>query len=1060
MKRLITFCVNNSLFVNLAALFFIGAGLMSLIQMGREAFPKVNYDVVTVQTNYFGAPAQEIEKLITIKLEDELKEVDGIDETVSVSTENVSVIVIKLDPDEKDKRKVVNDIQRAVDRTGDLPADLEDDPIVTEIESDNFPVINVSVAADIEEHALQNVARHLETELLDISGVAKVSRLGWRDREIWVEVNPDVVNRDKLSLENVAMALATQNLNSPGGTLDTPDGGEFLVRTMGEFENADGIKKVIIRANDLGNWITVGDVAEVKDTFEDDDRIEKTRGKKTITLTVIKKESGDIIDVVNEVKRVSKAFEAQQDGQVEISFFDDMSYYVKRRLNVLVNNGKVGMVLVVGSLIVFMTKRLALMTAMGIPIALLTTFFLMHTLGLSINLVTMFALIMVLGLIVDDAIVISENVYRHMESGKSPKQAAVDGTMEVALPVISTVLTTIAAFIPLFFMTGIMGKFIRCIPVVVVAALSASLIEALFVLPSHLADFVKPQRRRQHEKSAFDHHFQGFRIRYLRLLRWVIHHRYKALGLVFAIFVGSFILFKVGMRFVLFPQGLIEEFFVRTKAPIGTSLQENEKRMEKIEALIEALPKGELDNYITQVGLTREGFDDPYSNRGSHIGQLHIFLTPEKDRKRHADQIIDQLRKETEPIKDLFDEIEFEKVRAGPPVGKPISIRLRGDSLARLEEVADKVKAELKTIKGTKDIKDDFDPGKKELRVVIDGEKAKKAYLTVRDIATTVKSAIDGYVATTIQKTDEEIDVIVRYPKSYTNSREIFNRLYTPNQYGNLIPINKVAHLEEAAGIQAIKRLDSKRMIQVSGDVDEDVVTPLEVQKKIGKFLNKEIIPHYPEVTVKYGGEQEETQNSFADFQRAFVLAAFLIFIIMACNFNSVIQPLVVMVSIPFGLVGVILAFFLHHQPLSFMAMLGMIGLSGVVVNDSIVLVDFINQHLKMGWTRAHAVFSAGRLRLRPVLLTSISTVVGLAPVAYGIGGSDPFIKPMALAIAWGLFLATALTLLVIPCIYIVADDLKQKTLKRAPQIWSIVLERLKPLWQTVKSKSTALLKR
>jgi len=1039
MKSLIRFSVNNSLFVNLMSVFMVVAGILALMNMSREAFPNISYDLVTIRTDYFGAPAQEIEKLISIKIEDELKEIDGIDELTSVSTENISLIIIKLDPDHEDKPKVVNDIQRAVDRVNDLPDDLEDDPIVTEVESKNYPVINVSVSGDFSEHELQKIAKVLETRILDIQEVAKVSRIGWRDREIWVEVDPELVDDYRLSLEEVISALKTRNLNLPGGSLDTALRGEVLVRTVGEFEDPKEIENVIIRANDVGNWIRVKDVAEVKDTFEDDDLLEKTRGQQTITLTVIKKQSADIIEVVNKVKAEAEAFQLQAPEGVEISYFDDLSYYVKRRLNVLVNNGKIGIVLVLFSLLFFLSRSVASMTALGIPIAIAFTFLLMSFMGLSINLITMFTLIMVMGIIVDDSIVIAENVYRHLQWGYSPKEAAIKGASEVAVPVLCTVLTTIAAFFPILFMTGMMGKFCYEIPFVVVAALGASLIECIFVLPSHLADFSRKSKNHGREakrKGWFNRGFQHFRIFYLRVLRWVVHHRYKAIVVVIAVFVSGVMLFQFHMKFILFPEGLIEEFFVRAKAPIGTSLEDNEQRMVKIEEAVKQLREGELENFVTQIGLTQDEPSDPYASRGTNLAQVHVYLTPDKDRERKADEIIEEIRTKVEPYvmeassdetnpNLLFEEITFEKVRAGPPVGKPVNIRIRGDDFDELERVAELYKQKLSEITGVYDIRDDFDPGKNEIRVVVDGEEAKRNFISVRDIAFTIKNAIDGGVATTIQKTDEEIDVVVRYPESYLNAEGVFDRLFVPNENGKLIALNKVSKLEEVPGIHAIKRFDRKRLIQVTALLNEDQITPIEVKSKIEVYSTEQIEKQYPNVAISFGGEQEETQEALGDFFKAMIMALFLIFIILACMFNSVVQPLVVMIAIPFGVLGVIFAFYLHGQPLSFMALLGLIGLSGVVVNDSIVLVDFINRHRRRGWSRATSIFQAGRLRIRPVILTSITTVLGLTPVAYGIGGSDPFVKPMALAIGWGLLFATFLTLLIIPCIYTIFDDIQ-----------------------------------
>lgn len=1021
-RQIAQFSVKNSLFVNLLSAFLFIAGVLSLFAIRREAFPNISYDVVMVRTDYFGAPPEEVEKLVTIELEDELKEVNGIEEMTSISSENISLIVIEIDPDSKDKNKIVNDIQRAVDSVKDLPEDAED-PVVDELQTKDIPIINVSLSGPFDEHVLQRLARKLEVRLLDLSDVARIDRVGWRDREIWVEVDPRIAQDYKLSLRDVILALRNQNLNLPGGTLNAREG-DYLVRTIGEFETAEEIRKVIIRANDLGNWIQVEDVAQVTDTFEDDDMIEKTFGDQAITLTVVKKEKGDIIKLVEDVREVVADFEKTAPKELRVSFFDDFSFYVKRRLNVLKNNGFIGIFLVVFSLLIFLTRRVAIMTALGIPIAVMTTFFFMLASGLTINLITMFALIMVLGMIVDDAIIVSENVYRHIEKGKDPREAAVDGTAEVALPVVTTVLTTLVAFVPLFFMSGILGKYIQAIPLIVIIALSASLFECLVILPSHLADFAQSPKKGEKRKKDGEW-FLKLQNRYIALLNWVIGHKRKALAAFGGIFVGGILLFVTTMHFILFPQGLIEEFLIRLKAPVGTSLEEMHRRTQKIEELVGKLPGKELDNFVTQVGLIRESVDDPYTDRGTHLAMVHVYLTPEgTGERRKADPIIDELREKARPFEGLFEELAFEKVKAGPPVGKPVSVRLRGDTFEELLPVAEKIREKLVGTAGLKDVQHDYDVGKTELRIHVNEEKATRAYLSVRDIADAVHNALEGGEATDIQKTDEEIEVIVRFPKSLRTSRAIFETIEIPNSLGNLVPLMKVAELEEAQGVHVIKHYDRKRMINVTADLDEKKITPVEVERLVSKFFRDEIASAYSGVSLSFGGEQEETKKSMRDFLRALFLALFFIFIILAAKFNSITRPVIVMSAIPFGLVGVILAFFLHGQPISFMAMLGTIGLCGVVVNDSIVLVDFIHQLRQKGVNRHDSIIEAGRLRLRPVILTTVTTVVGLMPVAYGIGGGDPFLKPMALAISWGLAFATVLTLLLIPCLYSLADDL------------------------------------
>ena len=686
--------------------------------------------------------------------------------------------------------------------------------------------------------------------------------------------------------------------------------------------------------------------------------------------------------------------------------------------------------------------------------------------GFTINLLTMFGLIMVLGLVVDDAIVISENVHRHMEMGKSPHQAAIDGTNEVWKPVTATVLTTIAAFVPLFFMSGLMGKYIFFIPAVVNITLAASLLEALFILPSHLADFAKFTEkfgRRDPKRARESHWFRWVEGAYRRLLTWVLEHRYKFVLISAGVVASAVVLYLTFMSYHQFPRGLIEEFFIRAEAPMGTPLEETSKRMEALEKMVGELPAKELDAYLTEVGIVQENPMDPFTNRGSHLGQVHVFLTPEQTRKRRAGDIIAELREKTQHLvrhpeaplgpKDLnrdssatntadrsallgtlpqndggvFEKIYFDERRGGPPVGAPVSVELRGTDYARLESMAEEIKSFFEKRGGVFDVRDDYEFGKKEYRIIVDEEKAARSGLTIERIAATVRHGFEGGVATTITRSDEEIDVRVRFPRDFRETREAFEKIEVPNFSGHLIPLSRVARFQVTPSVSAVKHLDRRRVVTVAAEVDEKKTSSLKENRAVGKLING-IQEKYPAVTVRYGGEAEETRESFGDFKRVFPLALLLVFVILAAEFRSIWQPLIVMLTIPFGLVGVVFAFFLHfNMPLSFMAVLGMIGLSGIVVNDAIILVDFINAERAGGKLKLEAIVGGAVLRLRPVILTTVTTVFGLGPVAYGIGGNDPFIKPMALAISWGLVFSTTLTLLVIPCVYSIFDDVSDK---------------------------------
>ncbi|MEA3560198.1 MAG: efflux RND transporter permease subunit, partial [Candidatus Omnitrophota bacterium] len=483
------FSVNQSLFINLISAVLIIIGLVSLFGMSREIQPNVSFDILHITTSYPGSTPADVEKLITVPIEKELKQVDGIKEIGSASGAGLSSIYVEIDPDEsgKQKQKIMRDVRNAVDRVKGLPRDV-DDPLVTEVEIKQYPVIEVSLSGEMTERQLQRYADRLEDILEDINGVARIRKSGYREREIQILVDPDKLGEYYVSIDEIEDALASRNISLPAGKLNT-ETTEYSIRTAEEFLTTQEIEDVIIRANDAGNCLRIKDVACVSDTFKDEDIINKTLGTRSINLIVLKKESGDAITIVKEVRQKSKGYLEKQTDKLRISYVNDYSFYVQRRLSVLGNNGWASIFVVLGVLLIFLQKRIAFITFLGVPIAFFATFIVMSAMGLTINLITMFALIVVLGMLVDDGIIVAENVYRHMEEGMPPRLAAVKGTEEVMGPVITAIVTTIAAFAPLLFMSGLIGKFIKYIPIVLITALAASLVEALVILPSHLADF-------------------------------------------------------------------------------------------------------------------------------------------------------------------------------------------------------------------------------------------------------------------------------------------------------------------------------------------------------------------------------------------------------------------------------------------------------------------------------------------------------------------------------------------------------------------------------------------
>ncbi len=1021
------FSVRRSLLVNLISVFILIAGFLTIFifKIRREAFPDVSYDIVIVSTAYPGAAPEEVEKLVTVPIEKELKGVDGIERMQSSSLENSSSISLEISQDVKNKRKVINDIQKAVDRVKDLPQGVEDDPAVTEVTSGEMPIIQVALSGQMPERELQEHAENLEDILEDIDGVSKISRVGFRNQEVWVEVDPEKLSENYLSLEEVIEALAKKNKNVPGGKLRGYQ--EFSIRTTGEFQSKEEIENVVIRANPSGNWLKIKDVAQVRFSFEDENVINKSFGTRSVNLTVIKRASGDAISMVNQVKLKTEKFLGQaNDPRLKVSYINDISFYIKRRLGTLKNNGIVGIILVCCILMVFLQFRIAFLTALGLPIAFCATLAVMNFMGLSVNLVTMFGLIVVLGMLVDDGIIVSENCSRYLEEGHFPRQAAVLGTKEVVKPVTTTIVTTIAAFSPLMFMGGMMGKFIWGIPLVVIIALLASLFEALVILPSHFADFI---RRGKHFKSRKE--LPWFK-KLLRVYTWLVskalNRRYWVLGGLFLVLVLTAGLALRMPRIFFASEEGIEEFTVRAEGKVGTNLYTTNELIKPIEEIVSKLSENQLEAYTTQIGSIGETWHfDPYGKSGSHVAQVTVHLTPYSERKKKVSAIIEDLRTKTKDIEG-FERVYFEKPQAGPPVGAPVAVQIRGESFETLNTIASRISEFLEGKEGISDVISDYEVGRGEIQVVVDEEKAARAYLTVGEIASTIRSVFRGGVATSIKpvKAEEEIDVIVRFPEEYRNKRQAFEKILIPNKFGNLIPLNKIAKLKDGLSVARIQHLDGKRVISVRANVDNKNINSHQANRLIKEEFG-DIGAEFGGYSIQFAGEQKESARSMQDFANAFILALFLIFLILAANFNSLVQPLIVMTAIPFGFIGVIWAFFFHNLPIGFFMFMGAVGLTGIVVNDSIVLVEFVNNLRRKGVDRRHSLIQAGQLRLRPVILTTLTTALGLTPTAYGIWGGDPFLKPMALTIVWGIICATALTLLVLPCIYAIIDDITVK---------------------------------
>lgn len=1021
------FSVRNSIFGNMLTVLVLVIGMIAAFVMPRELFPEIDFDIVFVNTPYPNASAQEVENQVTIPLEDELRGVSDVEEFTSRSVEHVSVIWLTIDPDAENKDRVINDIARRIDRVSDLPDEAED-PTLTLITSKNY-AIHLLVSGEAGETTVRDFADRLKARVESVHGVSMVERHGWRDPEIWVEVDADALIAQEISLQQVTTALARQNINSPGGKV--PDGSrEIVLRTIGQFHNASEIGDVVVRSNPDGKRVRVRDIAAVREAFADDMVRLRANGSRGIVLSVQKKESGDTIDIADTVMAIVAEERETLPEAIDLAVVDMESYLIKRRLNVLLSNGLVGLILVLLSLPLLLNVRIALVTALGIPFAFLSALLVMAWMGISINMMTMFGIILVVGMLVDDAIIIAENIFRYLEQGMPPAEAAVKGSVEVMWPVTATVLTTIAAFAPLMFIPDIMGKFLRWIPMVVIITLSASLFEAIVILPCHIADLARPIQRRKHAAGRSGRLSARLQDRYVVLLRRVLRHRILFVVLLAAAMAGSVFVARSRLRMELFPADLIDLFQVNVTMPQGTALDATEAAVAAAETVLgERLDDGELSNLISHVGH----ISDPQGanvTADSRYGMVQVYLTPANKRPRSAQEMIAELRPLMERVPGV-ERVEIEMIKPGPPVGKPVDVKIVGRDYAVLDDVAGKIKAFLPSV-GAVDVYDDYEPGKDELRLEIDKAEAARLGLDVATIAQTVYTAFQGLEATVIREAHEETKVRVKLAEPYRDRIDYLRTLRIPNHQGRLIELSRVVRLVEGVGVTGIYHLDGERVLSVYGDVDptNKAVTAASIASAVGREFG-DLYREHPGYRLDYGGEFEETRKTVWSMVRAMITALLLIYAILVVQFRSFLQPFTVLISIPFGLIGVIFALILHGKPISMMAMLGMVGMAGVVVNDAIVLVSFINNLRADGMPLMEAVIEGARRRVRPILLTSVTTVLGLAPVIYGIGGYEPFVAPAAIVLAYGLLFATFLTLLVVPCMYSLGADLRARLARR-----------------------------
>jgi len=1022
MKKIIALSVENPVLVNILMAMIIIVGIFAFLELPRELISEVKFNWVMIIVPYPGASSEEVEQLVVIPIEEEIQDVPDITEIVSTSSEGSGFIMAKFGTIDDELFRIRKlDIQSEVEKVPNLPDDTGKDMIIKEFDTtEMIPIITMNLSGPLSELDIRRLAVDIKSQVLKISGVAKADLVGAHERQVWVEVDPNKLEAHNVSADMVSYALSMANRNVPAGKIMAgPE--ELLLRTMGRFQNADRVGKVIVRSTLGGDVLTVGDLAKITDGFEEKRTEAHLNGEKAVSINITKRSKASTTDITDQIKILTKELESKLPAGAKITLTGDTSIQINETMNILRNNAAMGMVLILIFLFLAIGARNALFVALGIPVTFLSTFVFMYYTGNSINGNSLFGLILVIGVVVDDAIIIIENCYRHYQMGKSLKEAAIEGAHEVAFPVIAATLTTVAAFLPLMLMPGIMGKFMRLIPIVVCLVLAASMVEAFVILPSHFAEWTSKKTK----PLATPSWLLKIQNSYKKTLALLLKNRKKVVVGMFILFICSFAIIPlVGLE--LFGSEEINNFQVFVETPTGTSLEVTNNVIMRVEIEAGKLPEEEVVAIQGLSGLMRTESDWIFAN---NVGEVMIELVTKKQGRRELDEIISDLRRKLNNIPGI-EKLSLQKLSGGPPAGRPVDMRVLGRDFDKLVEITGKLKDYMSAIPGVVDIQDNWKSTKREIRVVVDEPAAVYYGLDLAKIASFVRTAFEGQVSTTYREGNDEVEVLVRYPREFERSIESIDRLKIPGNSADggivWIPFLSVAKLEITDAWPKIERLDQERYIAVFADIDPEHSNELvEINEKIMAYWKNILSKQYPGYYIDSGGEFKEFEESFSSLKQLFMVGIFLVFVILGGQFKSFIQPFIILFTIPFAFIGSMIGLLIAGNPFSIVVMYGMVALAGVAVNDAIVMVDFINNARKKGADAISSLIESGTLRLRPILLTTITTVGGLLPTALGLGGRSESWAPLANVIVFGMLASTGMTLFIIPCVYrILIDDI------------------------------------
>jgi multidrug efflux pump subunit AcrB len=1052
----IAWFVRNGITANLLMAMIVVAGTISVLgvplhllnpnapsvapAIRQEVFPEFSLDLITITVPYLGAAPEEVEEGVCVRIEEEIQDLDGVKQITSLASEGMGVVTVEMELG-ADVRKLLDDIKSRVDAIDTFPEETEK-PIIREL-TNRRQVIDIAVYGDTDEKSLRHLAEQVRDELAALPEITLAEMASVRPYEVSIEVSEAALRRHDLTFDDVATAVRRSSLDLPGGSVKTA-GGEILLRTLGQAYRGPEFEDLVLWTRPDGTHLRLGEVARVIDGFEDVDQSSRFNGEPTALVNVFRTGNQDALAIAAAVREYIAEAQLRMPEGIRLTTWNDASRILKGRRDLLLRNGATGLLLVTLTLALFLRFRLAFWVALGMGMSFLGAIWLMPLLGVSINLISMFAFILVLGIVVDDAIVVGENIYTHQHRHGDGVRGSIEGAQEISLPVVFAVLTTVAAFTPLLSVEGAMGKIMGVIPLIVIPCLLWSLLESLWILPTHLSHYRKKEKKTDgwHLWRRFQGRFadglQSFAARvYVPSLELCLRWRYATVALGIATLLVTVGLVQGGfLRFVFFPE--VESDFVAAtlKLPQGSPASETSQAVARLEAsalqLREQLVEetGE-DPFLHMIAVTGEqpfaraqqqnGGGVAQRELSSHLGELTIELVPAEGRTISSGEIAARWRDLTGSIPDAL-ELKFSASLFSP--GADINVQLTGSDIEELRSLAAELKIRLGNYSGVYEISDSFVPGKREVKLGIKPA-AEVLGLTLSDLARQVRQAFYGEEAQRIQRGRDDVRVMVRYTEDERRSLGGLDNMRIRTPDGSAVPFSEVATAEFGRGFATITRVDRRRAINVTADVDPAKNTAGQVIGDLRTEVLPVLLAGHPGIQYSFEGQQAEQRDTLTGLARGFLFALVAIYLLLAIPLRSYVQPLIIMAAIPFGLVGAIGGHALLRLDLTVLSMFGLVALTGVVVNDSLVMVDFINRHQKTHEDKLLAVRQAGVARFRPILLTSVTTFAGLSPLMLEKSMQARFLIPMAVSLAFGVLFATFITLMLVPAGYLILEDLR-----------------------------------